>query len=233
MKLFRINKILVNSNFTKRFIDEEYKVSSSVLYPPVDVAKLKPRKKENIILFVGRFSQLEQAKNQHVLVSLFRDIFDRGEKDFRLILAGGSEVGVGGYIRRLKRLSEGYPVEIIESPSYKDLLAIYGKSKIFWSAVGFGVDEEKEPKRVEHFGITVVEAMAAGAAPIIFSAGGYKEIIKDKENGFLWKKKGELLRITKDLIHDSNLYKKVTANAIKSSQAYSLENFAKNVETLL
>jgi glycosyltransferase involved in cell wall biosynthesis len=233
MKLFRINKILVNSNFTKRFIDEEYKVSSSVLYPPVDVAKLKPRKKENIILFVGRFSQLEQAKNQHVLVSLFRDIFDRGEKDFRLILAGGSEVGVGGYIRRLKRLSEGYPVEIIESPSYKDLLAIYAKAKIFWSAVGFGVDEEKEPKRVEHFGITLVEAMAAGATPVVFAAGGYKEIIKDKENGFLWKKRGELLRITKNLIHDSSLYKKVSASAIKSSQAYSLENFAKNVETLL
>src|SRR3989344_2982372 len=71
MKLFRVNKIICNSNFTKKFIDEEYRVRSLVLYPAVGVDKIKPHRKENIILFVGRFSQLEQAKNQHVLVSAF------------------------------------------------------------------------------------------------------------------------------------------------------------------
>jgi glycosyltransferase involved in cell wall biosynthesis len=233
MKLFRINKVLCNSNFTKRFIDEEYKVNSTVLYPAVSTEKIKPHKKENIILFVGRFSQLEQAKNQHILISVFRDIYDRGEKDFKLVLAGGSEVGVGGYIKRLKRLSQGYPVEIIESPKYKDLVSIYGRAKIFWSAVGFGVDEEKEPKKVEHFGITVVEAMAGGAVPVIFSGGGYKEIVRHEENGFLWKKKGELIKITGKLIKDAGLYRKISANAIKASGKYSFEKFAKNVEALL
>ena len=233
MKLFRVNKILCNSSFTKRFIDEEYRVNSTVLYPAVGVEKIKPRKKKNIILFVGRFSQLEQAKNQHVLVSVFRTFYDRGNKDWQLILAGGSEVGVGGYIKRIRRLAAGYPIEIFQSPTFKELLEIYGKAKIFWSAVGFGMDEVREPRKVEHFGISVVEAMAAGTVPIVYEAGGHKEIVTEGENGFLWKKKGELLKKTIRVLGDKTLYRNLSQNAIKSSLRYSFERFASDVEKIL
>ena len=233
MKLFRVNKILCNSGFTKRFIDEEYRVNSTVLYPAVGVEKIKPRRKENIILFVGRFSQLEQAKNQHVLVSVFRTFYDRGNKDWQLILAGGSEVGVGGYIKRIRRLAAGYPIEIFQSPTFKELLEIYGKAKIFWSAVGFGMDEVREPRKVEHFGISVVEAMAAGTVPIVYEAGGHKEIVTEGENGFLWKKKGELLKKTIKVLGDKALYRNLSQNAIKSSLRYSFERFASDVEKIL
>lgn len=233
MKLFRINRILCNSRFTKKFIDEEYGVNSIVIYPPVPVEKIRPRKKENIILFVGRFSQLEQAKNQHVLVDAFRNFYNRGMKDWKLILMGGSEVGVGGYIKKLKRMAEGYPIEIHESPPFRGLLEAYSKARIFWSAVGFGVDEYREPKKVEHFGITVVEAMAAGAVPIAFAAGGHKEIITEGENGFLWNKKGELLKKTIKVLGDKALYRNLSQNAIKSSLRYSFERFTSCVEKIL
>ena len=36
----------------------------------------------------------------------------------------------------------------------------------------FGEDAQRHPHRFEHFGITVVEAMAAGAVPIVFAAAG-------------------------------------------------------------
>src|SRR3972149_10310910 len=84
MKHFRINKIIANSKFTKGFIDEEYGVESIVIYPPVDTAKISSGKKENLILFVGRFSQLEQAKNQHLLVQAFKKFFDQGGADWEL-----------------------------------------------------------------------------------------------------------------------------------------------------
>ena len=72
MKLIRINKIICNSYFTKSFIDQEYGVDSTVIYPPVDVGKIRPKRKENIILSVGRFSQLTQAKSQHILLEVFK-----------------------------------------------------------------------------------------------------------------------------------------------------------------
>ena len=40
--------------------------------------------------------------------------------------------------------------------------------------------------RVEHFGISVVEAMAAGAVPLAVGKGGVGEIITPGENGILW-----------------------------------------------
>lgn len=90
MKLWRIKKVIVNSNFTKVFIDKEYGVDSVVVYPPVAVEKIKPKRKENIILFVGRFSELKQAKNQDVLVKTFKRLYDSGYSGWKLILAGGS-----------------------------------------------------------------------------------------------------------------------------------------------
>ncbi len=233
MKLWRIQKVVVNSGFTKGFIDKEFGVDSAVVYPPVPVEKIKPKRKENIILFVGRFSELKQAKNQDVLVRAFRRLYDSGYSDWKLVLAGGAEVGGRDYVKKIRTMSEGYPIEVVESPSFKEIVALYGRAKIFWSAVGFGSKEEKDPERVEHFGISLVEAMAAGACPIVYSAGGYKEIIKEGKNGFLWKDLRGLLRITKKLIGDKGSVLTISRQAKKDSQRYGYERFNKEFLALL
>jgi len=233
MKLFRINKIVCNSHFTKSFIDKEYGVESVVIYPPVDVEHIKPKRKENIILFVGRFSQILQNKGQDVLIRSFKKIYDEGLKNWKLVLAGGVEVGVGGYVERLRNMAFSYPIEIIESPDYKTLRDLYGKAKIFWSASGFGVNEVKNPEKVEHFGITVVEAMAGGAVPIVYDAGGHKEIISDRINGFLWLKTGNLIKVTRKLIEERSLLRNISVKAVDSSWKYSYERFKSDVEKIL
>ena len=45
----------------------------------------------------------------------------------------------------------------------------------------------------EDFGITPVEAMTAGAVPILYDAGGHKEIIKEGVNGFIWQSISSLI----------------------------------------
>jgi len=91
MKLIRIKKVICNSNFTKSIVDQEYGFSekSTVLYPPVDVKKFRPKKKkEKIILYIGRFSRLTQSKRQDVLVEVFKK-FSMKYRDWKLVLAGG------------------------------------------------------------------------------------------------------------------------------------------------
>lgn len=233
MKFFRINNVVVNSEFTKKWIDKEYPATSLVLYPPVDVSKFKSKKKEKIILSVGRFSQLEQSKRQDFLVDAFKNLYDSGERNWKLLLAGGSEVGVDDYVVKLKKQSDGYPIQIIENPSFNEIKDLYAKASIFWSASGWGSDEKKEPNKFEHFGMAVVEAMAAGCLPIIFNGGGHKEIIQNETNGFLWDTKTELIKYTTSVINDQQKYKVLISAAKKDSQKFSYENFSKSVLELL
>ena len=233
MKLFRISKIVCNSFFTKKVIDKEYGVNSVVVYPPVATDQFIPKKKENLILFVGRFSQLKQAKNQDFLIKAFKSFSKKMNTPWKLILAGGSEIGVGDYVEKLRTLVGDSKIEIIENPSFKEICNLYGRAKIFWSAVGYGVNEDKEPEKVEHFGISVVEAMSAGAVPVVFKAGGYKGIIQDNENGILWNRLSDLCSKTKELISNKKVMSYLTDKAREASEKYSYERFQKDFLNLL
>jgi len=233
MKLFRIGKIVCNSGFTKKIIDNEYGVDSTVIYPPVDTTSIKPKRKENIILYVGRFSELLQNKNQDILIRNFKKLVNRGTTDWKLILIGGAEVGAGNYLDKLRKMAKGYPIEIIQSPSFDDLKELYGKAKIFWSASGFGADENKNPQNVEHFGITGVEAMAAGVVPVIYNAGGHKEIITINKDGFLWNKESELLRLSKILLDNKSILRSISRQAIQRSSRFSYQKFESGVNEVL
>ncbi|MBI4058841.1 glycosyltransferase family 4 protein [Candidatus Microgenomates bacterium] len=224
LKLRKINSVVCNSNFTKQFIDREYGVNSVVIYPPVDVASFKPLKKENIILSVGRFSQLLQAKRQDVLVDTFKKMIDGGLKGWKLILAGGSDVGGKEIVENLREESAGYNIEIKENPDFNQLKNIYGKAKIFWSASGFEINEEKNPQKVEHFGITVVEAMSAGCVPIVFAAGGHREIVNGT-NGYLWEDIDQLIDDTNKVIRNDKNRVILSEKALEDSNKYGYERF--------
>ncbi len=48
-----------------------------------------------------------------------------------------------------------------------ELADLYARASIFWHAAGLGEDAEDDPNRMEHFGISIVEAMSAGAVPVV------------------------------------------------------------------
>lgn len=233
MKLFRINEIICNSFFTKKIVDQAYGVVSKVIYPPVDVLNIKPKRKEKLIIAIGRFSQLTQAKRQDVLIKAFKKMCDRGLKNWKFVLAGGVDIGVGNYLRKLNKLITGYPVEILESPDYKKIKELYGKAKIFWSASGYGIDENKEPAKVEHFGISVVEAMAAKTVPVIFNSGGHKETVSDSNNGFFWVSTKQLISKTSKLINDIHLLRELSLQARRDSNKFSYDVFEKSINKII
>ncbi|MFZ5366024.1 MAG: glycosyltransferase family 4 protein [Patescibacteria group bacterium] len=233
VKLKTIHQVVCNSVFTKKFIDQEYDVDSKVIYPPVDIEKFKPKRKENIILSVGRFSQLLQSKRQDVLIEVFKKIVDKGLTGWKLVLAGGTDIGGKEYFNQLKSKSGSYPIEFLENPEFGVLQDFYGKAKIFWSASGFGINEEKEPERVEHFGITVIEAMAAGCVPIVVGKGGPKEIIEPGKNGFVWQRESELVKITQKLVSTPGLFKELVQNMLESSRKFSKEKYIKEFDEII
>ncbi|MGB9706538.1 MAG: glycosyltransferase family 4 protein [Microgenomates group bacterium] len=232
IKLKSIDEVVCNSRFTKKFIDKEYGVKSKVIYPPVAVEEFKPSKKNNIILSVGRFSRLMQAKRQDVLVDTFGQMAEN-LSDWQLILAGGTDVGKDKAFDALKKKARNLPVKIIENPSFSELKKLYAQAKIFWAATGFGVEENRKPEKVEHFGITTVEAMAAGCVPLVIAKGGQKEIVNHGVNGFLWQKKEELMKLTQQLIKDDQFLRKLSLEAIKKSKIFSRGRFCEEFSSLV
>ena len=231
MKLARVDKVICNSRFTKKIVDEEYGFAqkSIVIPPPVDTKKFRPKRKENIIAYIGRFSELKQNKRPDVLVDAFSKFTKVVDKQWMLVLAGGVEIGVSeDYMINLRAKIGDLNVKVVESPSFEQILEIVGRARFFWSASGYGVDEEKEPERVEHFGITVVEAMAAGTIPLVYGAGGQKSIVEDGVSGFLWKKKSELVAKTLDLIKSGELIK-ISKSAQERAKNFSYEKFVEKV----
>ncbi len=226
MKMYRIDHVVCNSYFTKEVIDKEFSVKSVVVYPPVEVDKFLSKRKENTILYVGRFSKLKQSKRQDVLVEAFKELYDSGLRDWKMVLAGGSEVGDSDFSDFLKKQSQGYPIRFVKSPNFKEITNLFGVSKIFWSASGFGVEEGVSPDLVEHFGITVVEAMASGGVPFVYNAGGHKEIIDEGVNGFLWNTTDELKNKTQIFIKE-NKFNLLSKEAKAKSVKFSAEEFEK------
>lgn len=233
MKLFRIDKIVCNSEFTKGFIDQEYGVNSSVLYPPVDTKNFKPKRKKNTIVYVGRFSNLTQVKGHDILIKAFKELLEKTSEEWELQLIGGADVGSDEYLSQLKNQSEDLPVKILEGIPFSKLTDLVGEAKIFWSAAGFGVDELINPQKVEHFGITVVEAMAASCVPIIINKGGYSEIVRHERDGYLWMTIEGLLDYTLEVSKNYKLWKSLSLEAKLRSQKFSYENFEKEIRQIL
>jgi len=231
-KLSRVSKIICNSEFTKSFIDKKFKVNSKVLYPPCNI-KNTQGKKENMILHVGRFGTNLEGKNfkkQDIMIDAFKKL--KTDKWRFVIIIGVMDKQLDD-LQSLKTKAEGYPIEIIENPDNRTLWNYYGKAKIYWHASGFGEDLEKHPEYAEHFGISTVEAMGAGAVPVVINAGGQKEIVENGKSGFLWNTIDELSERTSSLIKDQSLWTKMSNEAIERSKKFTGDRFCKEIEEIV
>lgn len=217
IKLSRINKIIVNSKFSKKYIDREFGVNSIVLYPPV--SSFKAFEKEKIILSIGRFDNLMNHKRQDVLIQAYKSL---NRKGWKLILAGGVQYE-NDYIKKLFHEIKGYDIEIKSNITYRSLKHLYGQASIYWHAAGYGFDLRNTPEKAEHFGMSTVEAMSAGAIPIVYRAGGLKEIITENKDGFLWKDLCELIGQTRKIIDAPN--PQMSKRSILKAAEFSKEKY--------
>lgn len=232
-KLANYNYIVCNSNFTKKFIDASFGVNSKVIYPPVDVKSIAPGTKEKIILSVGRFSENQlHPKKQEVLIEVFKEVYKQ-DASWRLYLVGQVKKEDQKYLRHLKKSTNGHAIKIIENQAIDNLRRLYARTSIYWHATGFGKDENKFPAKMEHFGISTVEAQAAGAVPVVINKGGQKEIVHENTDGLVFSTKTELFEKTLSLIRNSDKLRKLSAGAIKNSKRFSKENFLKEYEKII
>ena len=176
--------VMVNSGWTYNHIAFLWRAARPiVVYPPCDVDSLKTLKLDNrehpIIVSIGQF---RPEKDHKLQIKSFAKFLERtpAHKNARLVLVGSCRgAGDEGRVEELRKLVDALnlksSVDFALNQPYSVVKEWFGKASIglhtMWN---------------EHFGIGVVEMMAAGLIVVAHDSGGPKEdIIDDPKTGFL------------------------------------------------
>lgn len=149
------------------------------------------------ILHVGRFHPGGHCKRQDTLIEAFKKL-RAIVPDAELHLAGAlpPDPEARDFLIHLRHLARGLPVHFHLNAPLEELRDLYNSASAYWHATGAGFSAELLPERHEHFGIAILEAMSAGAVPLVLGEGGPPEFVSDGNNGFLWHTEDQLVAMT-------------------------------------
>lgn len=157
-----IDVLIANSTVTQARIKKYYGRNSTIIHPPVDVERFTPSptgERSGYIMW-GR----------HVPYKRFDIAIEACNK----LGAELTILGTGPDTKRLKKLA-GPTVHFAGRVSDKELVRLAQQAR------GFLFPNE------EDFGISAVEALAAGTPVIAYAKGGVLDIVQDGETGVLFK----------------------------------------------
>ncbi len=222
--------VVSNAAFTQGWVRRRWQRGSDVLHPPV--ALRAPGAKEPVVLGVGRFFPRGKghSKKQLELVQAFRRLQRPG---WSLHLVGGCAPDGQAYLETVRAEAEGLDVHLHPNASGAELADLYARASVFWHATGLGEDPDAHPDRLEHFGISVVEAMSAGAVPVVLRAGGLVETVRDGRDGVLVDDVEGFARETAALVDDPGRLTSLSASCRERARAFSLEAFDVRLQELL
>lgn len=227
--------IVHNSLYTAEWIRKRWRLDPTThIYPPVDFAGVPSRlEKENIILSAARF-ETGGSKQQLEMVKAFealRRSFPEELREWRLVLVGGS-TEQNPYLERIKKyLSEGVRknIELKVNIPVNELGSYYSRAKIFWHFCGL---YQSDPALVEHFGMSIVEAMQNHCVPVVFDGGGQKEIVEQGVSGYRFSSLKEMREKTLALVRDESLRDKLSEGAYARGLLFTREVFISRVKEL-
>lgn len=162
-----VDKIVCNSTNTKNRVKKYLKQDALVIHPPIETNKFYYKQNGDYWLSVNR---LFSHKRIDIQIKAFQQLPNE-----KLIIVGSYEKSrhfqqYANYIKKIKPDN----VEILSWVDDQKLIDLYANCKAFITTA-----------QDEDFGMTVLEAMAAGKAVIAPNEGGYRETVIDNVTGKL------------------------------------------------
>ena len=194
--------MIANSSFTQANIKQYYNRDSIVINPPVDIEKFKSISPTNRKGFVAIGRQVPY-KRIDLAVSACSDLN-----------VGLAVIGNGPEHEKLVKLA-GPTVSFINN---SDDLSVANYFKGAEALIFPGLED---------FGITAVEALAAGTPVIAYGGGGAADSIVDKQNGIIFNEQSKA-----SLEEAMNSFKKTKFDEQKiseSAEKFSAEKFDNNI----
>jgi len=201
----KIDLFLCNSEFTKCKISERWNKEAEVIYPPVDVEKFKPASKENIVVTLGRF---EPSKNYDVVNEVANVM---PEVEFKII-------GIKQDIMYYRKIRDSKPdnVALLTDLTRDEVISELAKAKVYFHTM---VNE--------HFGISIVEAMASGCIPVVHNSGGAREAVGNLGLRY------NTVEDCADLIKTAMQTNVNTNMLVERAKEFSSERFREKIKNLL
>jgi glycosyltransferase involved in cell wall biosynthesis len=254
-KTFNINSyhyMLSNSSFTKDYADGfwSYPLNRSlVLNPPIgtrfieraEVFLKNPPKKEKYFVNLGRFNPGNHNKNQKMLMEEFL-LAQKSYpilSDWKFHFIGNVNETKESFLyhkdcESIAKASNG-SIEIHNNIPETELSNILTKAFSYVHGTGAFIPPGEHPHLCEHYGLSIIEAMAHGAIPLVYVRGGIFDILEPGTHGFIYKSKSQLQKQMQNiaLLYDSEEGSNISYNATLVASQQSQENFTKKLLEIL
>ena len=214
--------LLTNSRFSASVIRRFTGFKALVIHPPVDVetfsiaGTVPPEDREDIVVTIGRYNP---EKRYEFILKVAKHL-----PDIKFVIAGSvGEALAMRYFEKLRRMREKMSirnVELLRDVSLPDLLNILSRSKVYLHAM---VNE--------HFGMSVVEAMAAGLVPVVHRSGGtYTDVIEMSRYGYAYR---SLEECVKAIQHALSSYRRWYTTVKRRAMSFSKHRFIEKFSTVI
>ena len=173
-KLMKNTLLLTNSEYTRKAISNAFNIDAKILYPPVDVETfqeiaLKSNQRDDMVLVISRIAPDKQIENAIEVARIMRG---RGIGKI-MTIAGNLHYYDHQYYQQMKNMIADYDlsdyVSLQTNISFSRLIQLMQLAKVYF-----------HPRIDEHFGISIVEAMASGLVPVVSNIGGHTEFVPSK-----------------------------------------------------
>jgi len=203
----RVDVFVANSRYVARRIWRTYRRRAHVIYPPVEVNRFNPgRPREDFYLTLSRFVPYKR-------VDLIVSAFTRMKRPLVVI-------GDGPDFEKIKRLA-GPNVQLMGYQPDEVVRDYMERCKAFV----FAAEED--------FGITPVEAQAAGAPVIAYGRGGVTETVVAGKTGLFFQKQSEesLIEAVDAFERDSHSFDSEIIR--RHAERFSRERFQREISVLI
>ena len=216
---------VTNSKFTQDIIKKNLGRKALVVHPPVDIQKIKSlmknQNRENIVVTVSRF---RSAKGLEIIPKIAKHV-----ENCNFIVIGTADVDSEECLKeifeRTKKLGVQARVRIFVNISFSLVLEKLFTAKVFLHT-----------QPTEAFGISIVEAMAAGCVPVVPKAGGPWFDILNREQGkygYAYSSLGEAAEKINLLMNDERLRTEISVRAFERAKHFDRSIFEKKIVAVI
>lgn len=218
---FNSSLIIANSKFNRDIIRKCMNLDALVVYPPVNIQKFifagKKRDRKNILVAVSRFLP---EQNLDYIPKLARLV-----QNSNFLIIGPSGTTSKNTLEKLSKtiteLAVKDRVKIVTNQPFSKLLEALSTAKVFLRTLPY-----------DPFGMSVVEAMAAGCVPVVPRDGGpWFDILDGKQGdfGFSYRSLAEAADVIEMLLEDEDLRTEVSARASGRANVFDRSVFERKM----